>query len=205
MRDLLLPLHWVVGGGFWSTLLICLLICPVTPQLLGMVFASYWAPWNPRYQFLAYIPGNPFLAFFIAGMSTTLPDGKTDVGPVLNYAILSGAFVIFVVMDWADMRTYSVGQMRSANKRYHNALYFWYGYLAVVCFITMLGADVSVGRKLLVSIPGFFWVLCLVADNLTASGAKRRKLAFAHADSLPIWRTGWRLRRRTPGGYCVRR
>ncbi|QQG50584.1 MAG: hypothetical protein HZB75_03560 [Candidatus Saccharibacteria bacterium] len=201
MRDLLLPLQWVVSGGFWSTLLICLIICPIIPQVVGMLFASYWAPWSPRYQFLSYIPGNPFLALFIAGMSTTLPGGHVDLSPKLNYAALSGAFVAFLVMEWMDMSAYRVDQMRSANKRYHNALYFWYGYLAVACFITMLGTDVSDGRKWLVTAPGIFWVLCLIADNFMSAGAKRRKLAFAHTNNLPLWRTGWRLRRRTHTGY----
>jgi hypothetical protein len=94
MHDLLLPIQWVVGGGFWSTFVICLIICPIIPQLLGVVFASYWAPWSPRYQFLSYIPGNPFLALFIAAMSTTLPGGNVDLSPALNYAALSDASVL---------------------------------------------------------------------------------------------------------------
>ena len=198
---LLPPLQWVVSGGFWQTLLICLVICPALPQLLGVVFVSYWAPWNPRYQFWAYIPGNPCLALFIAGASTTVPSGDFRINPVLNIAAVIGALVVYWVLTWMDSKVYTRGQMWSANKLYHNLLYFWYGYLAVVCFIGVLGSAVSVGMKVLIVAPGVLWLTCLVIDMLTSRPVLVRKWKYAHAENLPLWKTGWHLRRRTKRGY----
>ena len=201
MSELLLPLGWVVTGGFWRTLVLCLLICPVIPQLLGLVFVSYWAPWNPRQQFLAYIPGNPLLALFIAGTSTTFVGSGPRISATWNTAILCGAFVGYVAMNALDIGNYTKEQLKSANKVYHNALYFWYGYLAAVCFAALLGSSASFGMKLLITLPGLAWLGCLVADNMADYDTKLRRFRFAHAGNLPIWKNGWRLRRRGAWGY----
>ena len=196
------PFSWIVGGGFWQTLAICLVICPILPQLLGIVFASYWAPWSPRYQFLSYIPGNPFLALFIAGASTTFSPADLRIAPALNVGIFVGMFGVYVVLTRMDSKAYTPGQMRSANKAYHNLLYWWYGYLAVICAWALLGSDRSFWQKLLLLAPGLVWLAYLIIDSfLTPEGAKKRKLQFAHTDNRPLWRTGWKLRRRTATGY----
>ena len=198
------PFSWIVSGGFWQTLVICLLICPVIPQLLGVVFVSYWAPWDPRYQFLSYIPGNPFLALFVAGASTTFSPAEFRVNPVLNVGIFVAMFVVWAVLTRMDAHAYTRGQMRSANKVYHNLLYWWYGYLAIVCALALLASDRPFGQKCLIMAPGVVWLSLLIIDSfLTPKSTGARKLRFAHAETLPIWKTGWRLRRRTPTGYAL--
>jgi hypothetical protein len=201
-NELLLPLGWVIGGGFWQTLAICLLICPIGPQILGAVCDGFWVPWDPRYQFLAFMPGNPFLALFIAGSSLTFHESGVSISPTLNYSILVGAFVIYVALNLLDLKSnYTIGQMLSWAKVYHNALYFWYGYLAVVCTVGLWNADASVFRWVGIMTFGLLWLACLVADNFMPSDIQAQRFKYAHAESVPIWRNGWRVRRRTPDGY----
>lgn len=191
-------LQWIVEGGFWPTLFVCLTICPVLPQVLGIVFCSYWAPWRPSRQFYAYIPGNPFLALFIASMSTTFDGGDFRIPVWLNVAAMIGAPVMWVVLSIMDLKPYTKGQMLSANKLYHNFLYAWYGYLAVACYGGLWCTDASVWQKLLITVPGLIWLGCLVADNLVSKERLEQRFLCAHADNLPIWKTGWRLRKYNP-------
>jgi hypothetical protein len=204
MSSFLLPLHWIVDGGFWQTLAICLMICPILPQILGAVFDGFCVPWDPRYQFLAFMPGNPCLAVFIAGTSSTFHNSQFSINQTLNYAILVGAFVTYVALNLLDLASnYTLKQMLSKAKVYHNALYFWYGYLAVACFAGMCSADVSFSRKLWVTVPGLLWLACLIADNFMPKHIQEQRFKYAHAESVPIWKLGWRLRRRTPTGYAL--
>jgi hypothetical protein len=200
-----LSLQWIVGGGFWQTLLICLFICPVLPQVLGLVFCSYWAPWHPSRQFYAYIPGNPCLALFIACTASALDGSDFHIPVWLNVAAPIGAFVIYIVLNILDFGAYRNDQLKSANKVYHNALYFWYGYLAVACFGGLMASDTAWWLKIIISIPGLVWLSCLVADNMTSKERLENRFLRAHADNLPIWKTGWRLRRFNPatGRYEV--
>jgi hypothetical protein len=201
MNHVLHPLQLIISGGFWQTLMVCLIICPVIPQLLGVVFCSYWVPWDPHYQFLSYVPGNPCLALFIAGASTELQHGTFTISPLLNWACIVGAIVACALLTYLDaISEYSHAQMLSANKVYHNLLYSWYGYLTFVCFIGLLSADASVGRKLLIMVPGLFWLLCLGVDNFVPGYVKILRTLYAHADTYPIWRR-WKLRHRTESGY----
>lgn len=199
----LLPLNWVVSHGPWWALLWCLLICPVIPQLLGVVFVSYWPPLNPRrFQFWAYFPGNVFLAMFIASMATTYPHGGFKVNVWINWSCLLGAAVVYLVLQRMDDGPYDEAQLITANKQYHNFLYFWYGYLAVASYIGMWETDASVVRKLAITVPGLLWLGCLVKDNLTSKEKLAPKFEYAHARrNIPLWRNGWRLRRRTANGY----
>lgn len=205
MDQILPPLQWIVAGGFWRTLCVCLLICPIMPQLLGIVFCSYWAPWRPSRQFYAYIPGNPFLALFIACMSTTFDGGDFYVPPWLNIAAAIGAPIFWVVLSVMDRSVYRKEQLWSVNKVYHNLLYAWYGYLAVACFGGLWCTDATVWQKLLITIPGLVWLGCLVADNSVSKERLRKRFIYAHSDNLPVWKTGARLRRLNPatGRYEV--
>ena len=203
--DLLLPLGWIIGGGFLQTLIICLIICPGLPQLLGYVFDGYWVPWDPRYQFLAFVPGNPFLAWFIASTSVTFQDQGFSLNPIANYTIVAGAFVFYVVLNVMDLGSnYTMGQMKSATKVYHNTLYFWYGYLAVSCFIAMLGTSAPLSYKVLATIPGVLWIGCMVADNFMPEHIQRQRFKFAHVEPIPIFASNFKLRRRTSNGYAFK-
>lgn len=204
--EFLLPLGWIISGGFVPTLIICLVICPGMPQLLGLVLDGYWVPWNPKYQFLAFVPGNPCLALFIASTSSTYYHTGFSIPAWLNYTIIIGAFVLYVILTVQDLGSrYTVGQMKSATKVYHNSLYFWYGYLAVVSFAAMmLSAPVDVATKIVATIPGVLWLGCMVADNFASEATLKRRFIFAHAESVPIWKTNWMPRRRTSSGYEIR-
>jgi hypothetical protein len=98
---------------------------------------------------------------------------------------------------------YTFGQLRSANKRYHNWLYFWYGYLAVVCALEMFGSDASLIEKVWITVPGALWVACLLVDSFfTPKELLTQKWSHAHADDVPIWVTRG-LRRWTSEGYVL--
>jgi hypothetical protein len=201
---LLLPLAWVVDGGFWRTFGICLLICPILPQLIGMIGASYWPPLNPlRNQFWAYFPGNPCLALFIALTSTTYDGGDFAINPVANWGALIVMLMAYLALGQMDKQVYKPGQLRSANKRYHNLLYFWYGYLAVVCALEMFSSDVSFTEKVWITVPGALWVACLLVDSFfTSKELLEQKCGHAHADDVPIWAARG-LRHWTPRGYAL--
>jgi len=203
---LLLPLQWVLTGGFVTVLIKCLLICPIMPQLLGLVLESRWVPWSPRYQFLAFVPGNPFLACFIALCSTTQPVGShLFLNGWSRWVFLAGAGAFYLGLTlWLDPGVYTKRQMLSPTKVYHNLLYFWYGYLAATVWAGMLQSDISAGRKILCSLAGMVWLLCLVADNFTPKDVLQQRFKFAHDDQwTPIWKTGFRIRRRTQSGYAL--
>jgi hypothetical protein len=202
LEGLLLPLNWVIDGSFWEVLLTCLIICPGIPQLFGLVFESRWVPWSPNYQFLAFIPGNPCLAVFIAACSTAYGDNPS-VSSGWNQAFLVGAFVFYVVLNLMDLKSnYTREQMLSSEKWYHNALYFWYGYLAVYGWVAMLGSDESLWMKLLLTAPGLLWLACLIVDTLfIPAHINAQRLKYAHAANLPLWKTRGRIRRRTRNGF----
>lgn len=203
--ELLLPLDWILAGGFWIVLAKCLLVCPIIPQLLGLVFESRWVPWHPSRQFLAFMPGNPFLALFIALASTTLDRPGTDgfwQSTGFSQAVLVGSFVVYVVLNIMDLASnYTREQMASATKIYHNALYFWYGYLAVMVCSAMLASTAGAVQKALIMIPGLLWLGCLVIDSASTSPEVLEiRFKTAHADNAPVWKTR-RLRRLTKDGY----
>jgi hypothetical protein len=204
MDQLPLPLQWIVEGGFWRTFFICLLICPIIPQLLGIVFCSYWTPWSPKRQFTAYIPGNPFLALFLAGASTVLDEGF-HIPVWFNLATAAVTLGFYIGLNFLDRGAYDASLRRSANKRFHNLLYFWYAYLAIVCFYGLLASEASWMLKLLISLPGIAWLACMGIDNFASQERKAMRFAQAHADNVPIWKTGWRLRKFNPatGRYEV--
>lgn len=204
--EFLLPLGWIVDGGFLRTLAICLAICPGSPQLLGLVFDGYWVPWSPRYQFLAFVPGNPCLAIFIAAASHTFRDSGFQIPVWVNYATLVGFILVYVALNILDFGAqYTIGQMRSATKLYHNLLYLWYGYLAATCLIAMwMSAPVGFWTKALATIPGLCWLACLVADSFKSDENLQSCFMFAHVESIPIWKTNWMPRRRTATGYEIR-
>lgn len=195
MNQLPLPLQWIVEGGFWPTFLVCLTITPILPQVLGVVFCSYWAPLRPSRQFYAYFPGDVFLALFVAGVSTTFKYGGFYIPTWLNIAIMVGALAFYVALTRMDRVPYTKSQIWSANKAYHNVLYFWYGYLAVACFSAMWWTDASVLHKVVVTLPGLVWLGYMVIDNFVSKERKAARFAQAHADNMPIWKTGWRLRK----------
>lgn len=202
MTNLLLPLDWIVQGSFIEVLLKCLLICPVIPMLLGLLIESRWVPLGPKYQFLAFFPGNPFLAIFIATAVTFLKaqpdDALSPLGAGWNQAVLVGAFVVYVAMNIMDLTSnYTREQMASATKIYHNALYFWYGYLAAVLFADLIRAQAPFFTKLAVAGFGLLWLGCLIADNFTSKERLAVRFKTAHANNAPIWKT-WRLRRLQP-------
>lgn len=206
--NLLLPLNWVVEGSFEEVLAKCLLICPGIPQLLGLVFESRWVPWNPKYQFRAFMPGNPALAMFIAGCSTAF-DQLGDEGfwqsTGLHQAVLVSAFVIYVSLNIMDLQSnYTRRQMASATKVYHNSLYFWYSYVAVIAAIALLTSEASVLHKVVVLLPGLFWLGCLFVDSFfTSKEVLDVRFKTAHTSNEPLWKTGWKLRRRTKEGYTL--
>ena len=97
-----------------------------------------------------------------------------------------------------DLSAYRIDQAKSANKVYHNALYFWYAYLTLACFGGMWCTDAPLWQKLIITIPGLVWLGCLVADNFITPERLQVRFLYAHADNLPLWKTGWRLRKFNP-------
>jgi hypothetical protein len=199
------PFDQVVSHGFLWTLMICLMISPGLPQILGVVFCSYWPPIDPREdQFWAYVPGDIFLALFVAGTSAFFDHGRFRIHWSILVAVAAVMLVVYAGLTFMDRQVYTKTQMRSANKVYHNLLYFWYGSIAIICFIGMWwGAPGSLYKKLAVTLFGLVWVGCLVKDNLTPLEALDVKFRFAHANNLPLWKTGWKIRRRTSEGYAL--
>lgn len=196
-------LESIVGGGFLPTLIICLIICPGVPYLLGAVIDGYWVPWNPRYQFFAFLPGNIFLAFFIASTSSTFQQEGFRINPFVNVGVFVGALAFYFALQKLDRTShYTPGQLKSAMKRYHNGLYFWYGYLAVVCFIAMFSTSAPLSQKLIASAFGAVWLACMVADNFVSGEIKALRFEYAHVESRPIWLNGWKIRRLTVKGYA---
>lgn len=201
-----LPLEWVLDGHPWWILAKCWLICPVIPQFLGLVFESRWVPWNPRYQFLSFVPGNFFLGMFIAASATlfgALPPEGLHASRWAAGLILTGAFVVYLALNLFDLASnYTKAQMLSVEKVYHNSLYFWYGYVGATMFAVVIEAEVGWQYRLLVMSPGLVWITLLVVDNfLTPKGVLEQRFKFAHADNLPLWRNGWRVRQRGTHGF----
>jgi hypothetical protein len=197
----------ITSGGFLPTLIICLIICPGIPFLLGAIVDGYWVPIHWKFQFFAFWPGNLFLAWFIAGSASTFQHEGMRVNPVLNVLLFIGAFVFYWQLQKGDRSPssrYSVGQVNSAMKLYHNALYFWYGYLAVVSCAAMLMSSAAPVEKFNIMLPGLVWVAGMVADNFMPEEIKALRFAFAHVEPKPIWCNGWRIRRltRLPRGYA---
>lgn len=202
--DLYLPLEWLLVGSWWFVLLKCWITCPVGPTLLGLIFESRWVPWSPKYQFLAFVPGNFFLGTFIALSTTTfdaLPSSGLYNHPLAHVFALLGTGGLYIALNYLDFGAYSKAQLLGATKIYHNSLYFWYGYVAVMCLLAVLAADVSAFAKLGVMLPGLVWIACLVIDARTSPEKLEPKFKFAHADNVPIWKTRGRLRKRTEAGY----
>lgn len=198
-------LEWIVSGGFWRAFIVCLVICPGIPQLLGLVLHSYWAPWHPRYQFGAYMPANAILALFHGAMAGTLKDGFSTPPAWVHWLLLAVFACACVVLTKKDFGAYDPGQVWSANKLYHNFLYAWYSYFTVVCYWGLVtSGDVSPWRKLVVSLPGVAWLsFFLVFDNLVSDETKALRYKFAHAHRYdPLWRRKpdgrYRLLRRAP-------
>lgn len=197
----------VIGHGFLPTLIICLIICPGIPYLLGAVVDGYWVPWHYSVQFFAFLPGNLFLALYIACTSVTFQSYGFQINPWVNAVVFVGAFTIYLLLQKLDVQAhYTPGQLRSAMKRYHNSLYFWYGYLAIVCGIAMWGSPASLAEKLLFTLPGIVWLLCMVGDTLMGKNEliTAQRFMFAHVESMPIWRNNWHIRRltKTADGYA---
>jgi hypothetical protein len=193
----------LIGNGFLSTLIICLIICPGIPFLLGAVIDGYWVPWRSDVQFYAFLPGNLFLALFIACTSMTYQTEGFRINPWVNAVVFFGAFAFYIFLNVEDAKSrYTKGQLKSAMKIYHNSLYFWYGYLAIVCCIAMWASSAPLIIKVLLMLPGIAWLLCMVFDARKSKEIQIQRSTFAHVESLPIWRNGWRIRRlrRTASG-----
>ena len=212
MRDpnLLLPLDFIVTGGFWRTLAICLLICPVLPIVFELVFNSRLVPLNPfKYQFWAFFPGNPFLALYIALCAGALsyPDGPAGFwqSTLLQWILLVGAALVCAGLYYMDTKSnYTRAQMLSVFKQWHNFLYFWYGYLAVAMTVILLTSTMGGWEKFLRMIPGLLWLACLVKDSaFTSEEELKVKFQTAHTGWRPLWRTKriLRMRRSRMGTY----
>jgi hypothetical protein len=204
--NLLLPLDFIVTGGFLKALGICLLICPGLPIFFELLFNSRLVPLNPfKYQFWAFFPGNPFLGLYIALTTASLG----FAGPIgfwqsttLQWVLLVGAAVICAGLFYLDKQSnYTIAQLLSVFKIWHNLLYFWYGYLAVAMTIVLLASTMSGWEKALRMIPGLFWLGCLLKDFFTPEEELKVKFQTAHTGTRPLWRTKRILRmRRTPDG-----
>lgn len=197
--NFVLPLDFIVTGGFWRTLGICLLICPVLPIVFELVFNSRLVPLNPfRYQFWAFFPGNPFLGLYIALCAEALrfagPVGFWQ-STVLQWVLLSGAIVICAALFYLDKQSkYTRAQLLSVFKIWHNLLYSWYGYLAVAMTIVLLASTLDGSEKVWRMLPGLFWLGCLIKDNFTPEEELKVKFQTAHTAWNPIWRTRRLLR-----------
>ena len=203
---LALPLEWLLEGPWIIVLAKCWLICPGVPQLLGVIFESRWIPWNPRYQFTAFVPGNFFLGAFIAAASTVIhetPEGSILNSQLLSQSVLLGCFGLYVALNVMDVKSnYTRAQMASAAKIWHNALYFWYSYVGVMMFlVVILVPGVSWIDRLIILSLGVVWLAMLAADNLVSEETAKRRFTFAHVANFPIWKNGWRLRKRNEHGY----
>jgi hypothetical protein len=191
--DLALPVGWVLSGGFWLVLAKCLLICPIMPMLLGLVFESRWVPLSPRFQFTAFFPGNPLLAIYIAWASTfkerQSPSGFWQTSST-QHLLVVGTFLAYIQLSNLDLASkFTREQLAGPTKRYHNALYFWYGYVIAVATILVVTASVPVSQRLLASIPGLLWVGCLIYDSVTPEESLNIKFQTAHAPWNPLWKT----------------
>lgn len=198
-------LESIVSGGFLPTLIICLIICPGIPFLLGAVVDGYWVPIHWKFQFFAFWPGNLFLALFIAGSSSTFHDEGMRINPILNVVVFAGAFAFYWQLHKGDKSSssrYTPGQVNSAMKIYHNALYFWYGYLAVVSCAAMLMSSATLIQKVVIMLPGLIWLAGMVADNFMPEDVKSSRFTYAHVEPRPIWQNKWRVRRLTERGYA---
>lgn len=183
------PFDWIVSHSWWRVLIIALTICPVIP------FALEWIqfrkviiiPWgdNRDKQFYAFLPGNIFLAVFLAANSVGLNHPGAPgwwQSPYCSLVVGLGAFTAFVGLNVMDYNSfYTIAQLRSCFKIYHNLLYFWYGYLQVSTFIGMFTSTLPEWYKLVATIPGLAWAACLLGDNLQNETVNRRRMYWAHS------------------------
>ena len=206
---LLLPIGFLVEGGFWWVLIKCLFVCPILPILLDLVFGSRLVPLNPKYQFWAFFPGNPCLAIYIALCSTAQgsprPNGFWQSAG-LDQVLLVGAIIIYVMLNIMDLKSnYTVEQMSSPFKVWHNLLYLWYGYLAFHMTLVLLASTDPLWVKLVKMTPGLAWFACLVKDSaFTSEEELKIKFQTAHVPWNPIWKTKHllTLHNSANGTYC---
>jgi hypothetical protein len=198
---LLLPLAWVVNHEWWQVWLIALAICPGALIVMGPLLESRRVPLHWKHQFLAFFPANPFLATFVAFSVKAvdeLPDGW-QLGQGWNIAGIVIFAIVYVGLTAVDFKVYSIRQMLSPTKFYHNLLYFWYGYLAAMAGISMFASPVSIAQKVLTCIPLALWAACLAKDTFFTSREElEHKWQVAHDhDWRPLGINGWHVRNLT--------
>jgi len=206
--DLLLPLDGIMEGEVWQVALKALSICPLIPIVLVLVFESRWLPLRPKYQFWAFFPGNVFLAAYITTSSLLLGAPATTgiwQSKGMQAVILLLTIGFYFLARRLDRKAYAPDQIKTPFKQYHNLLYVWYMYLAVMMTIVVISARVPLEHKLLIMSPGFAWVLCWLKDSSFTSPEKLAvKMQTAHANYCPIWKK-WSFRRLValtdPGRY----
>lgn len=193
---------WMADHGFWATLAICWALTPVAMIVIALLGESRLLPLSPRYQFLAFFPGDLFLGGMVAGLLVVagqLPaESHWYNAWWWHVLVLIGAVVVAVVItlgEYNDPDGYGKRAVLSPTKLYHNILlYGGYGYVIVVTLIAVcawLWGNWSwanawpVGLSLLM---GLVWVAMLVADGRMSNEIDRSRVRYAHVnDWKPIW------------------
>lgn len=193
----------VADRGFWTTLVVCLIITPGLHQLVGIIGESRWVPWSPYKQFLSYFPGDVFLGVTVASLlvlGRKFPEEYHFYNDWrFHLLVLATTVIVAVYVTWLeynDPNGYGHRAVRSPTKLYHNiVLYGGYGYVIVVTLfatVAMLWINWSwdrAGLVLLCLLPGLVWVSLLILENRATDATKRSRVEHAHVnDWQPIWR-----------------
>lgn len=193
---------WLAGHGFFTSLMLCLLLAPIAMIVLAPMGESRLLPLGKN-QFRLFFPGSIYLAVATA-MLLSLAGGLPHDAHWYNsfwwhFVLQLGALTVAVLMTYREYRdkVYPRRAMWSPTKIVNNALYAFYGYVAVAVFTAVLfGSDWNFWFGVKQTFAWFFvylWVRLLVRHSRLSKAdpeAYQCKIAAAHtADWQPVWTT----------------
>lgn len=178
------PLSFMVSWPMWAVAVFCFMATP------GMMFLIYWfiedrpVPWRKHEQFSSFLPGDFFLSAFVAyeiWIARQLEPGNGFYNATWwHVLVMSVATVVAVAMWWGGRSIYTMSQLRSPSKLYHDALFAWYAYLAITTFVAGLFAPVAIYHKLAAFAIVSVWIFFLISDGRASRELRLQRARLAH-------------------------
>lgn len=213
-NGLLFIFDWMIGGPWWATLIWFLVLTPILPMVIALVFESRTLPWSWKTQFLTFSVGDIFLAIFAAAIVSYMRESTIrPVDLVWHLLVLAGSITAAWWITRGEMKAakakapfaYTVRAVNSPTKIYHNyVLYGGYGYILVMLVINvgLQAAMNSYYTPWLIAafVPLVVWISLLFLEDkllklltrksyLSPKRVKQLRANHAHIDSWqPIWK-----------------